>query len=460
MENTLIYNIGGLLVIENLMNKHNQEFLRGHDMEISAIAVSNSGNIIATGQKGTVFQRTPDAPIILWNMQTKKPMAVLRGVQDQVLKLQFSPDDKFLACIGANNTFIIWKTQDGQAIHTRCTETPFSVLKWGEMDTAVNPKHPTYTLVTANTNQVTINKLQFDISSMQYFLSSDNCQLPNTGLVRNYNFGIVNGDMLLCGTTAGEICVFSISQKLYRASMPLTQNGIICGCGHGESIFIGGGDGKVKKVAMTGGQWTLTHEAQLDSRVMSINLSNDKNEIICGTVGGKLYRVLTNDLSFLLHSDAHTATINDVAFGTDSNMFVTVDETGALKHWDLSEYKCQFTGFPTRQAAASRVAFAQDDNTVLVGYRDGFLRCFDTITAQAQLWDVSQAHRGAITAIYADQNYILTGGQDGAVRVWNRRTRQLLIQFNGKTLLFSYLMIGVFQFFKFRPKEGYRCSLP
>ena len=79
-ENTHVYNIGGLLVIENLMDKHNQAFLRGHDMEISAIAVSNSGNIIATGQKGTVFQRVPDAPIILWNMQTRKPMAVLRGI--------------------------------------------------------------------------------------------------------------------------------------------------------------------------------------------------------------------------------------------------------------------------------------------------------------------------------------------------------------------------------------------
>jgi len=175
MENTLIYNIGGLLVVENLQDKHKQEFLRGHDMEITAIAVSNSGNMIATGQKGTVFQRTADAPIILWNMQTKKPMAVLRGVQDQVLKLQFSPDDKFLACIGQNSTFIVWKVQDGQPIHTRVTEMPLSLLKWGELDTSVNPKHPTYTLVTGNANQVTINRLEFDISSMQYFLNSANC---------------------------------------------------------------------------------------------------------------------------------------------------------------------------------------------------------------------------------------------------------------------------------------------
>ena len=48
------------------------------------------------------------------------------------------------------------------------------------------------------------------------------------------------------------------------------------------------------------------------------------------------------------------------------------------------------------------------------------------------LWEVANAHRGAITKIYADANYILTGGQDGAVRVWSRAARKLLIQFNGK----------------------------
>lgn len=210
---------------------------------------------------------------------------------------------------------------------------------------------------------------------------------------------------------------------MFRASMPLTSNGIICGAVHGDFLFIGGGDGKVKKVSMTGGSWTLTHEAQLDSPVMSMNFANDKNELIVGTQGGKMYRVLSNDLSFLLHSDAHVLTINDVSFGTDGNQFASVDESGALKVWDLSEYKCLYTGMPTKQSAASRVFFTKDDNTILVGYRDGFLRCFDSVNSQAMLWEVSQAHRGTVTAIYADASYILTGGQDGAVRVWNRRTR-------------------------------------
>lgn len=75
----MIYPIGGLLVLEDINDKHNQEFLRGHDMEISCIAVSASGKMFATGQKGTIFQKVPESPVILWNGETNKPAAVLKG---------------------------------------------------------------------------------------------------------------------------------------------------------------------------------------------------------------------------------------------------------------------------------------------------------------------------------------------------------------------------------------------
>lgn len=63
---------------------------------------------------------------------------------------------------------------------------------------------------------------------------------------------------------------------------------------------------------------------------------------------------------------------------------------------------------------------------MLTGWRDGFLRCFD-ISQRTQVWEIANAHRGAITTVYADQNYILTGGEDGAVRVWSRTARKLLV---------------------------------
>jgi WD40 repeat protein len=76
---------------------------------------------------------------------------------------------------------------------------------------------------------------------------------------------------------------------------------------------------------------------------MSISVANDKKELIVGTSGGKLYRMLLADLSFMLHTDAHTGSINDLTFGSRSDQFLAIDENGSVKLWDLSEYKSVFT---------------------------------------------------------------------------------------------------------------------
>jgi cilia- and flagella-associated protein 52 len=119
-------------------------------------------------------------------------------------------------------------------------------MAWGDIQTDANPKHPSYIIVTASTSSVNINTLEYDIASMQYFLNYGSCQLPNTGLTRNYTFSVVNGDMLMAGTSGGEICLFSIYSQIYRATMPLSSNGLLSIALMDDKIFIGGGDGKVK----------------------------------------------------------------------------------------------------------------------------------------------------------------------------------------------------------------------
>lgn len=163
---------------------------------------------------------------------------------------------------------------------------------------------------------------------------------------------------------------------------------------------------------------------------MSLSASQDGKELMAGTVGGKLYRVLTNDLSFLLHTDSHTGSINDCHFSPQRcDQFVSIDEHGIVKIWDLSEYRSVFTGSTGKQNSGSSCCIALDDDSIVTGWRDGFIRAFDR-TSQQIIWEVANAHRGAITSLYVDANYILSGGQDGAVRVWARANRKLLIQFN------------------------------
>jgi hypothetical protein len=72
---------------------------------------------------------------------------------------------------------------------------------------------------------------------------------------------VCNGDTLLAGTSGGEVCIFSIYSKIYRATMPVASNGLNCIALMDDFIFVGGGDGKIKKLNIAGGKWNLTHEA-------------------------------------------------------------------------------------------------------------------------------------------------------------------------------------------------------
>jgi WD40 repeat protein len=148
-----------------------------------------------------------------------------------------------------------------------------------------------------------------------------------------------------------------------------------------------------------------------------------------GTTSGKLYRMLTADLSYMIHTDAHSACINDIAFGSRSDQFACIDENGFVKLWDSSEYKTTFTAMPNKQCKGTSVCIGLNDNSLITGWRDGFIRAYDT-QSKTQIWELANAHRGAVTVVYADANYILSGGQDGIVRVWDRNNRKMLIQFS------------------------------
>lgn len=57
--------------------------------------------------------------------------------------------------------------------------------------------------------------------------------------------------------------------------MPISSNGLLSCAFLGGYVYIGSGDGKLKKLMIHNGQWNLTHECQLDSKVVSISVSND-----------------------------------------------------------------------------------------------------------------------------------------------------------------------------------------
>lgn len=99
-----------------------------------------------------------------------------------------------------------------------------------------------------------------------------------------------------------------------------------------------------------------------------------------------------------------------------------------VKLWDLSEYKAIFSILPpVKDAKGQSCTIALDDLSFVTGWKDGFVRCYDPNGNGRILWEIISSHRGAVTSLFVDANYIITGGEDGAVRLWARTTRKLLI---------------------------------
>ena len=95
---------GCLLVVSRVDDPHQQEFLRGHNEAITCLAISPTGNLIASGQTSTTRVPNSEATVIVWDYATRQPVYRLMELHDgiqfsrnRVQQLAFSPDEAFLA---------------------------------------------------------------------------------------------------------------------------------------------------------------------------------------------------------------------------------------------------------------------------------------------------------------------------------------------------------------------------
>ncbi len=93
LSNAFVKSMGSVVVVGDVGDPHSQEFLRGHDMDISALAVSGSGALLASGQLGSAHRKGHHAPVIVWDGNTKRQAFVLHGHTLRVRSLCFSPDE-------------------------------------------------------------------------------------------------------------------------------------------------------------------------------------------------------------------------------------------------------------------------------------------------------------------------------------------------------------------------------
>jgi WD40 repeat protein len=91
---TLIYPVGNNLLLEK---DKDVSFLKGHDNEITAVAVSNAGTFIVTGQLGSNHSKNYESPLFVWDIKSKQLIKQLPGLKDGIRSIVISKDDSLIA---------------------------------------------------------------------------------------------------------------------------------------------------------------------------------------------------------------------------------------------------------------------------------------------------------------------------------------------------------------------------
>lgn len=423
--------LGATLVVGDLTDPHQQHFLRGHDAEISAVTVSRSGHLVASGQEGSRRAKDHESPVLVWDYVNRTELYQLDGLKMGVEVLAFSPDERFLAASSKDAKLYVWDMQTGEILCGRKMSGVVSLLTWGAVVDA--GRRPEYKLAFAAGTALTVGTLAYDVRSMRYELVDSPMGMPTGGLGRDYAVCTTthDGAYVLAGTTVGELMTFSMEGMVYRGTVPVVAHGLLSMCLHPQTgeVYCGGGDGMIRKMSGSDQRWSVQSEVKVRGCVVSLSMSPDGQELLAGTSEGKIYRVRSDDLGVSEHCSSHVRSVAATAFGNRSDIFATTGADGRVCVWDLSDFS--IVSQACVRASGLSIAFdnMEESTSVVSGWDDGHVR-WHAIATGDQLAEIPNAHNGAVTALASSKSCVVSGGSDGSVRVWRAGNRELLVQWS------------------------------
>ena len=206
------------------------------------------------------------SPIVLSDTATLKRIHTFEGMTDDVTEVHFSPDGMFLAAADGQAKFNIWYLKDFSVVSSRVFEKRITSFEWGPVE--AGKKTPDYYLVSTNNSQVEVHRLTYDIATMVYVARFSQLQLPNTGLNRFYECSLVEPttNYYYSGTRGGELCVFDVPNKMFKASVQVGKSSLRSLFLHSAKglVYCGFSNGQLKELAGRLDKWVIQREAQLD----------------------------------------------------------------------------------------------------------------------------------------------------------------------------------------------------
>lgn len=174
----------------------------------------------------------------------------------------------------------------------------------------------------------------------------------------------------------------------------------------------------------------------MDSSVRALSLTAARLEVLISCASGATYRMLCGDFTYFPLTNSNNSPLTAISCSASNpSLFATGTQSGELRIWDLAEYECISAWKVPKAGAVNCLQMISEQ--VLSGWGDGSVRCSNM--AGQQVWYIPAAHRDGTStlATYLGNNanapaslqYFVTGGMDGAIRVWKFSNRELITQY-------------------------------
>lgn len=367
----------------------------------------------------------------------------------------FSPDEQFLCGCDEDGLLYIWDLSTGEVAFGQKQPNPVTVLVWAVIK-KVNHNNA-YELVIGMQSSLYQALLTYDNMRMQWSLKLTPYQVPPSGgLIRSMLSIALSEDrvFVFVGTGSGEVMVYRRDTLVFRACIPICSNGVqdMVVLTDGQ-VVCGGGDGQVVRIRGRDMAWQKVKEQRLESAVRSLSSCTNNLEMLVSCASGAVYRMLLSDFTYNPLTISNNSAVTCIFCSTQNlSYFATGTQSGEVRVWDLAEYEC-LSAWREPKSGAVMCLQMMENNHILSGWQDGSVRC-SNLQGQ-QVWYIPTAHRDGTTSLFAYMSnpsnptvppalqYFVTGGMDGAIRVWKLSNRELITQYTEHRKAVARVLVDV-----------------
>ncbi|KAF7979201.1 hypothetical protein HWV62_43134 [Athelia sp. TMB] len=333
--------------------------LKGHNEQVYCVVYSPDGTFFASS--------SVDSTIRLWETETRVEVGVLKGHTDSVFSVAYSPDGEYLVSGSRDKTICVWDVKA-----RKLAGAPLEGHASAVFSVAYSPDG---THIVSGSADGTVRV--WDAAAVGLEAAGAASQgSSNTFLCMAYS---PDGASIISGSEEGKIQIWDVDTAQQRPTPIL---------GHRKGIY-------------------------------AVSQSPDGARIVSGSADGtmQVWDALTGEAESAL--EGHTDNIYSVAYSPDGSQIVSCSFDGTGRTWDAESGEPLSEPFEHDDKRVWSVAYSPDGAHIVSGGADKMLRIWN-VSTNKQVGALS-GHKDTVTCVaYSpDGTRIASGSWDNTVRLWD-----------------------------------------